>query len=365
MSRKLFTALLVLALSYNAALARPLAVAPESTDSPAVARLSVGDAAPELSIEVWLKGARVEKFKAGEVYLIDFWATWCGPCIRSMPHLNELQAQYKDKGFTVIGLSSTDKRGNTLRAVESLLQTQPDLMSYTVAWDKARVTTDAYMAAAGKSSIPTAFLIDRQGKIAFIGHPSEVDSVLEQVIAGTHDLASLSAKYKVRTAIEEQARVLQAEYVKAFRKKDWATVLELADKLLALDPFEFGVMAAIKFRINVRELDDCAKGYAFARAHFAGLGKNDWMAMSAVAFEIIDPGSKIKTRDLDYALQLCSRANELSGGVEAPVLDAIARIYYLKGDLVQAVAWQTKAAAVDANLETTLEQYKDELAKKS
>ena len=345
--------------------ALPVSATTRAMDATAAKVLMVGDAAPSLSVDVWVKGAPVETFAAGEVYLLDVWATWCSPCIRSMPHLTELQEKYKDKGFTVIGLSSIDKRGNTLRAVEAFMKDKPDLMGYSVAWDKARVTNDAYMAAAGKSSIPTAFLIDRQGKIAFIGNPAEIDSVLESVIEGQHDLAALSAQYKARNAIETQAQVLQAAYVKAFRKKDWPVVLELADKLLALDPKEFGVMAAIKFRINVRELDNCDAGYAFARAHFAGLGKSDWMAMSAVAFEIIDPGSKIARRDLDFALELCTRSNDLSGGGQAPVLDALARIYYLKGDLAKAVEVATKAAALDKNLEATLQQYKDELAKKS
>lgn len=359
--------LAITALTFMAAAQPAFAVEiPNSgTDSPPAKVLTVGDAAPNLSVDVWLQGGPVEKFETGRVYLLDVWATWCGPCIRSMPHLSELQQKYKDQGFTVIGLSSTDKRGNTLRAVEALMKDKPDLMNYAVAWDKARVTSDAFMAAAGKSSLPTAFLIDRRGKIAFIGHPDEVESVLEQVIADKHDLAALSARYTVKNALDMRVQALQATYVKAFRKKEWSVVLDIADQLLALDPVQFGVMAAIKFRIHVRELGECDTGYAFARAHFAGIGKNDWMAMSAVAFEIVDPGSKIAKRDLDFALELCTRANALSGGEEAPIVDAIARVHYLKGDLVKAVEFATKAAALDKNLEATLQQYKDELAKKS
>lgn len=354
---------LVLGLAPTVA-AYPSETAPANS-APARARtLSVGDAAPALTVEAWLKGGPIDSFALGQVYLVDVWATWCGPCLRAAPQLGVLQEKYKDQGFVVIGLTATDKRGNTRRAAEKLLSDKPDLMSYAVAWDRERTTTNALMAASGRTSIPTVFLIDRAGKIAFIGHPEEVEPVLEQVLAGKHDLAALAAAYKLRAEVESREATLQQAYGVAFKKKDWAGVLDVADKLLAIDAEKYGVMAAMKFRVLVREIGDCDKAYAFARTYFEGPGKKDWMAMSAVAFEIVDPGSKIARRDLDYALALCLGANEMSGGQEAPVLDAIARVYYMKGDLRQAVAFCEKAAAIDKNLVGTLEQYRRELEEK-
>src|SRR4051812_12410302 len=63
------------------------------------ATLNVGDAAPALAPSKWIKGEPIEKFEKGKLYIVEFWATWCGPCRASIPHLSELQAKFKDVAF--------------------------------------------------------------------------------------------------------------------------------------------------------------------------------------------------------------------------------------------------------------------------
>ena len=64
--------------------------------------LDVGSPAPELDVEYWLSRGtgnrfpKVTKFEPGKVYVVEFWATWCPPCIASMPHLSQLQNKYAD-----------------------------------------------------------------------------------------------------------------------------------------------------------------------------------------------------------------------------------------------------------------------------
>ena len=96
------------------------------------ATLKVGDAAPALKSGKWLKGEAVTAFETGKVYVVEFWASWCGPCRMSIPHLTKLQAQFKDKGLIVIGQNCWDK---SAEAATECMKEMGDKMNYRVALD--------------------------------------------------------------------------------------------------------------------------------------------------------------------------------------------------------------------------------------
>src|SRR5687768_18428561 len=65
--------------------------------------LKVGSPAPKLQVGQWVQGEPVTTFERDKVYIVEFWATWCGPCRTTIPHLNKLHTKYKERGLIVIG----------------------------------------------------------------------------------------------------------------------------------------------------------------------------------------------------------------------------------------------------------------------
>jgi thiol-disulfide isomerase/thioredoxin len=149
--------------------------------------LKVGDPAPKLQPGKWVQGEPVKGFEKGKAYIVEFWATWCPPCRASIPHLNEIYKKFKDKGLIVIG-QDVSERDDSL--VAPFVKKMGDKMTYRVALDdktsdKNGQMSQTWMEAAGQDGIPTAFLVDTKGHIAWIGHPMQLkEQVIEDVLAG-------------------------------------------------------------------------------------------------------------------------------------------------------------------------------------
>jgi thiol-disulfide isomerase/thioredoxin len=165
----------------------------------AESKLTVGDNAPKLQVAKWVQGQPVDGFEAGKTYIVEFWATWCGPCRASIPHLNELHEKFKDKGIIVIGQDVWEQDEST---VAPFLKTMGEKMTYRVALDDKSSQKDGAMAltwmkAAGQNGIPTAFIINKQGRIAWIGHPMTLnEKLLDDVLSDNYDLTKAAAEFE-------------------------------------------------------------------------------------------------------------------------------------------------------------------------
>jgi len=189
--------------------------------------LDIGDPAPALQVDKWVKGQPVDlaAVKGKSVVVVEFWATWCSPCLAAVPHLTELQRKFGPAGVTIIGLTTEDP-DNTLEKVEAFVQKQGDKLAYTIGYEKEDRTSKAYMDAAGEGGIPTAFVIDKEGRIAWIGHPAgDLEETLTQLLAG---------KYDVQRA--KQLRRAERDLQTALFSAKWEDVMKHADTLLALNP---------------------------------------------------------------------------------------------------------------------------------
>ena len=148
--------------------------------------LKVGDPAPKLQTGKWVQGEPVKEFQKGKAYLVEFWATWCPPCRTSIPHLNETHNKFKDKGLIVIGQDCWE-RDESL--VAPFVKKMGDKMTYRVALDdksgnKNGQMAKTWMEAADRKGIPSAFLVNTKGTIAWIGHPMQLkEQAIEAALA--------------------------------------------------------------------------------------------------------------------------------------------------------------------------------------
>jgi peroxiredoxin len=129
----------------------------------------VGEQLPKVTLNYVGKTPDIK----GKPMLLEFWATWCPPCRKSIPHLNEIYAKFKDRGLAVVGV--TDESEMVIRKFEKEVP-----MDYPVATDTGGRLGEKL----GVESIPTAFLINKEGKITWQGHPmnlpeAEIEKILE------------------------------------------------------------------------------------------------------------------------------------------------------------------------------------------
>ncbi|ADV61999.1 Redoxin domain protein [Isosphaera pallida ATCC 43644] len=151
------------------------------------ATLKVGDPAPKIQVKEFVQGEKVESFEKNQVYVIEFWATWCPPCRTSIPHLNELQKKYGDK-VVIIGLNAFEPDAE--KKVKPFIEKMGDKMTYRVALDEVPEGSNPsegfmaknWMMAAKQRGIPTAFIV-ADGKIAWIGHPMSMDEPLKTIVS--------------------------------------------------------------------------------------------------------------------------------------------------------------------------------------
>jgi len=141
----------------NTSLLKKLAVAMliAGTFFTASAALKVGDTLPELA-SFKLEGALPDALK-GKIVIVDFWASWCLPCAKSFPVLDELQKKYGDK-LVVLAVNVDEKKAN----MEKFLQ------KHAVGFAVVRDAEQKLVAVVEPATMPTSFILDGAGKVRFL-----------------------------------------------------------------------------------------------------------------------------------------------------------------------------------------------------
>lgn len=159
-----------------------------------LAPLTIGSPIPKLAAMKYVKGEAVKELSAGTIYLVEFSGTDCAPCHKCIPLLNELQTKHSD--VVLISIYSEKEK-----PVREFLAGKGKDIAFRVAIDPSGRMWRDWHEPACQDGIPCAFVVGKQGRIAWIGHPENLAEPFAQIVAGTFD----SQEHALRLKVEQEA----------------------------------------------------------------------------------------------------------------------------------------------------------------
>ncbi len=334
--------------------------------------LTVGSPAPELDIEHWVQNGNgkfkpVTKFEPGKVYVVEFWATWCGPCIASMPHLAELQKKYADT-VQIVSISDEDREtvDNFLDREVSGEEEKKTYRELTSVWclttDPDRSAHGDYMEAAGQSGIPTAFIVGKDGHIEWIGHPMVMDDPLGQVVAGSWDREAFREEFVAR----QKQQIASLELRRLIQAGDIDQAIEKIDALAAEMPMYSASLQRTKF-ILLAQTDD-KRALELAKKLLADTEDGRMLnELAWTVYQLAAAGQPVSKELLATAVDIAEKGVSVTeGAMQGYTLDTLAHLKHQQGDLDAAIEYQSRAVklAPEEQLSQFLEQLKEEKASK-
>lgn len=326
---------------------------------------TLGAPAPALTLAKTVKGEAISSFKPGKVYVVEFWATWCGPCKVSIPHLTEMAKKYKDVSFLGVSVWESGRVVKTTdhAKIDSFVTTMGDKMAYNVAadteeGDMAKNWMDAYH----RNGIPSAFIVDKSGKVVYVDHPMapKFEESLKQVIDGTFDVAKAKADMDAEAAraaaMEKAGKTLNDALIAAkpdILAKAKASDFEGAEKAMQAvfdaNPIkdEDGNVAPMQVEprlLNLLQVSDESAFTAYA-GKIVDTKKAEPQFLNSIAWNIAT-NKKFKKPDYKLAIKAATQACEKTEWKDDTIIDTLAEAYFRSGNKAKAIEMEQKAIAI-------------------
>ncbi len=337
--------------------------------------LTLGSNAPKLEVKEFVKGEAVKGFEKGKTYVVEFWATWCGPCRTSIPHLTKLQKQYKE--LTIIGVAILEQDQS---AVADFVEEMGDKMDYRVALDMVPEGSEPdegamvknWMEPAERAGIPFAVIVNGEGKVAWIGHPGEMDEPLDKIMTGKWDIAAEALKLKEivaqRKKLEATLKKLQVLFGKFEDDGDFTELLKELDVAAKDIPDRADQFSLIKFQVLSSPKGNVDQALSLgAKLIESELGEEP-ETLDNLAWMLVAPerAKKADPKLLKFALKVALKADNLTKQKDPSVAETLAKAYFDNGQLEKAIETQERVAELavgtqfdnDPNVQKRLRQYK-------
>jgi len=346
------------------------------------AGLKVGDPAPATRPESMLQGEAVKEFKKGDVYVFECWASWCGPCVAAIPHLNDLHQRMGKKGVVITGVNvwEAERDAASAQRAKDFLKSQGDKMSYRVALGGKAFIKD-WLEAAEVNGIPHAFVV-ADGKIAWMGHPMKLtDEVIGDILTGTPLAAAAPVADKIpqrrlskpavaagTTPNDPEMAAAQAKLdalSEAMRNRDWDAAEKALPAAAKVLPAQEGkeLRESIEAQIGLAR-GEPSKFYAQLK-RLAEEDFDDAEALNEIAWRLLTMKAFEGKRNLPLAEKCAVQSVALSKEGQSDKLDTLARLRWLQGRKEEAIRWQIKAVdkADEPRMKALLQKTLDALLK--
>jgi hypothetical protein len=211
------------------------------------------------------------------------------------------------------------------------------------------------------SGWPWSFIVGRDGRVAFIGHPEKLDAALGQILDGTYDMAGAVRQYRARAAALDLCALRSA----AMKREDWRAADETFARILASDRSVGAVYAPAEYKLLALHFQETRRAADFGRTVLRTLFPDDPDVLQRLAELIVDPATGLKTRDLELARLCAERADTLTMHHNPRMAETLARVDQVSGMLHAAVEAQSRAVTLSApedraEAQKILDQYRGE-----